>query len=234
VKALSDEKIIQSWEKNAHAWVNAIDKNEIESRIIVTNQAIVNVILSKEPTTVLDIGCGEGWLSRELNNAGIDTLGIDIVDEFISYAQHKGRGRFKTLAYEEVSAQTIKEKFDVIVCNFSLLGNESVQHLFKNIPTLLNKSSSFIVQTIHPLSGSNYREEDYNKNKDGWRKGSWQGFNNNFCDPAPWFYRTMESWKSLFLDNGFQLSEILEPHPPNKKAPASIIFIGELVFTEVV
>ena len=66
--------------------------------------------------------------------------------KLIEYAQKEGGGRFKTITYEDLSRDEIEEKFDVIVCNFSLLGNESVNHLFQQAPSLLNVGGFLIVQ----------------------------------------------------------------------------------------
>ena len=57
---------------------------------------------------------------------------------------------------------------------------------------------------------------------------SWTGFSNNFTNPPPWYFRTLETWKELFYHNGFSLSEILEPLNPKTKSFTSIIFIGEI------
>ena len=67
----SDQKIIDSWKSNALPWVIAVRTNEIESRLLVTNKAIIDAVLAQAPKTVLDVGCGEGWLIRELKKAGI-------------------------------------------------------------------------------------------------------------------------------------------------------------------
>ena len=216
----SDQKIIDSWKKNVQPWVVAVRTDEIESRLLVTNKAIIDAVLSQSPKTVLDVGCGEGWLVRELNKVGIKSLGIDAVPKLIEYAQKAGGGRFKVITYESLSSAEIEEKFDVIVCNFSLLGNESVSHLFQQAPLLLNEGGSLIVQTINPLTES---REQY---KDGWREGSWVGFNHKFRDPAPWYFRTLETWEILFLNNGFKLSKMLEPLNKKTKMSASVIFIG--------
>ena len=220
MEKFSDQKIIDSWKNNAHPWVVAVRMNEIESRLLVTNTAIIDVVLAQAPETVLDVGCGEGWLIRELNKVGIKSLGIDAVPKLIEYAQKEGGGRFKMITYGDLLSDEIEEKFDVIVCNLSLLGNESVNHLFQQAPSLLNDSGSLIVQTIHPVT------ESREKYKDGWREGSWKGFNNKFRDPAPWYFRTLETWETLFLNNGFKLSKILEPLNRKTKTPASVIFIG--------
>jgi 2-polyprenyl-3-methyl-5-hydroxy-6-metoxy-1,4-benzoquinol methylase len=219
----SDEKILESWHQNAKAWINSIEHHEIESRILVTNKAIVDCILDKKPLNVLDIGCGEGWLSRELNNFGIQTLGIDAVPELIDEATKKGKGNFKLLPYEGISNANIHEKFDVAVCNFSLIGNESVKKIFKNLPELLTKNGYFIIQTIHPILGCG--DSAY---QDGWRKGSWKGFSDSFTNPAPWYFRTLDTWINLFVTNGFIINSIIEPINPKTKSIASILFVGKL------
>ena len=57
---LNDKQIIHSWEKNAKAWIEAIQNEEIESRKLVTNQTIIDAIVAYKPATALDVGCGEG------------------------------------------------------------------------------------------------------------------------------------------------------------------------------
>jgi 2-polyprenyl-3-methyl-5-hydroxy-6-metoxy-1,4-benzoquinol methylase len=219
----NDLQIIDSWKKNVRPWVTAIREGQIASRVAVTNEAIVTVVLQRQPKTVLDIGCGEGWLVRELARLGINALGVDVVPEFIDIAKQAGSGRFQTLAYEEVNADTLNETFDVVVCNFSLLGKESVECLFQRVPSLLNVGGAFIVQTLHPVAACG--EQPY---RDGWREGSWTGFSDQFCDPAPWYFRTLETWLALYAANGFKQTIFLEPLNPNTTQRASVIFVGEL------
>ena len=218
-----EENIINSWNQNASAWVNAIQKNEIESRILTTNKIIIDTIVEKRPKKVLDVGCGEGWLSRTLSNLGINALGIDVVPELINEAKKQGGGRFEILSYQELSNKSIKEKFDMVVCNFSLLGNESVNKLFKCLYELLNENGFIIIQTIHPFS--EFSGHDY---KDGWRKGSWTGFSNKFTNPPPWYFRTLETWKNLFHENRIDLCEIIEPKNPLTQKFESIVFVGKI------
>ena len=69
------------------------------------------LVLAQVPKTVLDIGCGEGWLVRELDKVGIETLGIDAVPQLIDYAQKEGSGGYRTLTYEALSHSEINEQF---------------------------------------------------------------------------------------------------------------------------
>ena len=64
IHSSNDRKIIDSWHRNAAPWSLAIREDQIESRTLVTNQAIVDAIVSRSARTLLDIGCGEGWLAR--------------------------------------------------------------------------------------------------------------------------------------------------------------------------
>ncbi len=218
----SDQKIIESWKKNIDPWVKAIRDGEVESRVLVTNNAIIEAIRDKKPASVLDLGCGEGWLVRALEKSKIPTLGLDVVPEFIEFASQEGAGRFMTVPYEDLATQLTHEKFDIVACNFSLLGDKIVEKIFQSIPALLNQRGLLIVQTIHPKFCEPGLYED------GWREGSWKGFSHKFSDPAPWYFRTLETWKSLFFHYGFELTEILEPLNPKTQKPASVIFVGEL------
>lgn len=220
--SFSDAKIVESWGINAHPWTAAVRGGQIESRKQITDQAIVDAILSRSPSSVLDIGCGEGWLGRELATRNIPVIGVDAVPEFIEAAQRAGVGDFRPMSYEEIAAGKLKISVDVIVCNFALLGKESVEGIFRATPSLLNSQGSFIVQTLHPVITCG--DLPY---RDGWREGSWAGFSSDFSDPAPWYFRTLESWIKLFMNSGFWLREIHEPLHPKTQKPASVIFVGE-------
>lgn len=221
---LSDTAIVHSWHKNAQPWTTAVREGHIQSRKLITDRAIVDAVVDQHPRSVLDLGCGEGWLARALSAKGIDVLGIDVVPELVKQAQSMGGGQFEVLSYEAIGAGKLNQQFDVAVSNFALLGHESVLGLFQKMPSLLAPNGSFIVQTIHPVVGCGaYRYED------GWREGSWAGFSHDFSDPAPWYFRTLESWVRLYSDHGFRLKEMREPLHPQLEKPASVVLIGVLI-----
>lgn len=223
MKQLSDQKIVESWKNNIGPWIQAIQNEEIESRVLTTNQAIIDTVLQFKPKTILDVGCGEGWLIRRLAKEGIHGLGVDIIPAFIEYAQKQKVGQFKVLAYENFHYDSILRTFDAIVCNFSLLGKESVEHIFKQAPALLNENGRLIIQTIHPLEANG--SEVY---QDGWRPGSWTGFSEQFSDPAPWYFRTLDSWIQLFISNDFDKPVIYETVQQTSGKKMSIIFTGQV------
>jgi SAM-dependent methyltransferase len=219
-----DTHIIDSWNKNAAPWVTAVREGEIESRILATNQAIVDAVRSLSPATGLDIGCGEGWLVRALS--GIAMTGVDVVPELVDAARQAGGGDFHVMSYEEIARGQLRLAVDVAVCNFSLIGEDAVAGLFRAAPTYLKPGGFLVVQTMHPFTACG--DAPY---QDGWREGSWAGFNAGFADPAPWYFRTLHSWVRLFTDHGLRVHELREPLHPKTGKPASLILVGSLVNT---
>ena len=179
----------------------------------------IDTLVWRGPSDRIGIAAtGKGY--AEVREA-LDVLGIDAVAALIDTARQLGGGRYCTLSYEQMAQRPPDERFDTAVCNFSLLGRESVTGLFATLAGLLNARGCLIVQTIHPLVACG--DQPY---RDGWREGSWQGFSDAFSDPAPWYFRTLESWTQLFVENDFALTRVSEPLNPQTGKPASVLFVG--------
>ncbi|WP_368737936.1 class I SAM-dependent methyltransferase [Massilia sp. CCM 8734] len=172
------------------------------------------------PATGIDIGCGERWLVRALD--GVAMTGVDVVPALIEQARRASEGDYRVLSYEEIAAGKLAMRADVAVCNFSLLGKESVDGLVRAATSFLTPGGALIVQTIHPLAAG--AAADY---RDGWRAGSWAGFSDAFSDPAPWYFRTLASWLSLFRESGLTLVDLREPAHPESGVLLSLILVGE-------
>ena len=218
----NEQRILQSWQRNAVSWSRAVRAGAIDSRRQVTDQAIVQAISDYQPQSVIDIGCGEGWLARELHLRGMEVTGIDATPALVDAANKSGKGSFYCVEYTQLSsiAQYANGPFDMAVCNFSLLGDSSTQAVIAQLRDLVKPKGYALIQTLHPRECAG--KQLY---KDGWRETSWEGFDGSFTDPAPWFFRTIHSWRALFQRNDFSLQEVREPVFPNSGRAASVIFI---------
>jgi 2-polyprenyl-3-methyl-5-hydroxy-6-metoxy-1,4-benzoquinol methylase len=219
-----DFQILNTWNLNARAWINTIANNRIETRRLVTNRAIEETIVSLHPKKMLDLGCGEGWLIRALQEKLPDTdfYGIDAIAELIDAAKklHPGAS-FLTHSYESIIDGGFKpaHTFDVIAINFALFGKDIVGDLMKTIRLFISSGGHLVIQTLHPHTSN--AVEPYT---DGWRQGNWNGFSDDFKSPAPWYFRTFESWINLFTESGYSIKKIQEPIHPVSLQPASVIF----------
>ena len=219
---MSDSEVIQAWKENAAPWTHAVRGKKIESRNLVTDAAIVDAVMSRSPRTVLDIGCGEGWLSRALAERGASVTGVDVVPELIEKARAAGGADFRVMSYEEIAAGALDISVDAAVANFALIGGDAVDGLMRTAHKLLTAGGALIVQTPHPVVAGG--DAPY---VDGWREGSWAGCGENFSRPAPWYFRTIETWVRLVVESGLDLVELREPIHPNSGKPASLIVIAE-------
>ena len=216
-----EEHIIRSWQANAASWIDLVQSGEIESRKLITDKAIVETVIAAKPASVLDIGCGEGWLAKQLYDQGIGVSGIDIVPGFIIKAREKVPGEFLVASYEDIASKTVSfsSLFDAIVINFALLGQESTENLLRSLPGYLNRNGKLFIQTLHPFARKEM--DDYTS---GWKPGSWEGLPGQFTMPYQWYFRTLEDWMELLTDSGFYEVHITETKHPVSGKLSSIIF----------
>ena len=95
-------------------------------------------------------------------------LGLDVTAQLIGEAREAGGSDFSVISCENIAAGRLKASVDQAVCNFALLGKESVANLFLAIPSLLNGRGARVVQTLYPvkplllgnLRFNEFREQD--------------------------------------------------------------------------
>ncbi|HEX9986617.1 MAG TPA: class I SAM-dependent methyltransferase [Thermoanaerobaculia bacterium] len=203
------DQLRRSWLTNAAAWTEAVREQRIASRQLGTDAAIVAAVLDRSPRDVLDLGCGEGWLTRALAAQGMTVTGVDVSPALIEAAHALGGGTFQTLPYDELD--TLTATFDVIVANFSLFEEQ-----LPDVRPLLNPGGAFIIQTLHPaFAGPPYA--------DGWRVETFATLP-GFTEEMPWYFRTLGSWVRALADAGLRLEELREPLHPETGVPLSVIF----------
>ena len=215
------EQLARSWRSNAQAWTGAVRGQQIESRRLVTDAAIVQATLARTPRRVLDVGCGEGWLCRALAAHGIEAVGVDASAPLIDAARAAGGAAYHVRSYAElVSAPEELGHFDAVVCNFALL-EADLSALLAALRSLLRAGGVLLIQTVHPWTARG--EAPY---RDGWRTETFAGFGAGFTEAMPWFYRTLESWVASLRAAGWRIEEIGEPPHPQTGEPASLVLVA--------
>jgi 2-polyprenyl-3-methyl-5-hydroxy-6-metoxy-1,4-benzoquinol methylase len=202
VRDSQEQHIVRAWHANAEPWSRAVRSGGIASRALATDRAVLEALAAHGAKRVLDVGCGEGWLTRALEARGLHAVGIDMVPALIAHARELG-GEFHVIDYKDLAAGALPSgPFDAAVCNFSLLGDDSVAGLLRALPKQLVADGRLVIQTLHPK----------------------RGCGEDFSDPPPWYFRTLESWHELIERSGFVLEELSEPALPGTSTPVSVIF----------
>lgn len=221
---LNEQRIVESWTDNAEAWTRVVRDGLIPSRRAGTDAAIVAACDQSGDGPLLDIGCGEGWLVREMAQRGVVAFGIDVSVPLISRAAELG-GDFAVVTYAEIVADgtVAAGPWQTIVCNFSLLG-DPVSPLLAALRTRLAPRGRVLVQTVHAWTARGdapYRSE--------WRTEAFDAFAVPFPTPMPWYYRTLASWHEQFALAGLRVVRLDEPVHPTIGAPLSLLFHCEAV-----
>ena len=216
-----ESTLLQSWHHNAQSWIEAIRTGTIESRLQVTDQAILLAVLGRQPEHVLDLGCGEGWLLRALADSAIQAVGVDGDAALVEAARAAGSSRVHLASYEElVEAKVdIGSNYDLICANFALL-HQDIIPLLTAMNALLVPGGTLVIQTLHPWTAA---AGDY---QDGWREETFAGFKGQW-QPMPWYFRTLSSWLNALDMAGFRLAGLQEPQHPQSPVPQSLLLVAE-------
>ena len=99
------------------------------------------IIENFNPKTVVDYGCGAGYLVKELNERGIDTIGfegfevaLEVIDEDI---------KDKVYIHNLLDGELIQyKKYDLCICTFVM------EHIDRNLTDTLMKTMTNLSDTI--------------------------------------------------------------------------------------
>lgn len=219
---MSEDAIIRSWLANAGAWTEVVRTDGIQSRRLGTNAAVVAAIAALEPASLLDVGCGEGWLCREFTARGVDCTGVDASGLLVDVARQSGGGRFEAIDYAALAeGDALSGPFDAIACNFALLGEE-ILPLLAGLRRRLSATGRLVLQTVHPLVAG--ADGDY---IDGWRTETFAAFGaGRFPAEMPWYFRTLSRWVEDLGKAGFVVEQVREPPDPNTGRPLSLLLVA--------
>jgi len=78
------------------------------------HEQIVELILSRKPSSVLDVGCAYGYIVKRLRERDIDAYGIDISNYAISHAPEEAKPYLQVASAHEIPYPD--KRFDLIFC----------------------------------------------------------------------------------------------------------------------
>ncbi|KFL37566.1 hypothetical protein N788_09265 [Arenimonas donghaensis DSM 18148 = HO3-R19] len=219
---MGEDAIIRSWLANADAWAEVVRTDGIESRRLGTNAAVVEAIAALAPATLLDVGCGEGWLCREFAARDVRCTGVDASASLVHAAREAGDGHYEVLDYAALAAgDALPGPFDAIACNFALLG-EDILPLLASLRRRLSATGRLVLQTVHPLVAG--ADGDY---ADGWRTETFAAFGaGRFPASMPWYFRTLSRWVDDLGKAGLGVERVREPMDPNTGRPLSLLLVA--------
>ena len=208
------------WETHADWWQKGFTDGadpEYEEQILP-----LAVDLLKGFDRILDVGCGEGQITRRLNMANSQILGIDATWAQISEAA----ARSSDESYVRASAEAIPFKnrvFDAAIACLVFEHIVEMEDAIREVARVLRPSGRFVLMLNHPLlqtPGSGWVDDHMVDPPDQyWRIGDYLIEQETVEEVElgvhiPFVHRPLSIYVNTLSENGLTVERMLEPSPP--------------------
>jgi len=157
---------------------------------------------------VLDVGCGEGRLSRALRRRGHDVVGIDVAPRLIELAlQSDPGGNYRVAQAEELPLAD--GEFDVVIAFNVLMNVDDPATAVREAARVLRRGGRLCASIVHPLASAGSWREDvfivghYLQARPHEERVGDLVFAN--------VHRPLEMWSRFLEDAGLLFETLLEP-----------------------
>jgi ubiquinone/menaquinone biosynthesis C-methylase UbiE len=115
--------------------------------------AVYSIIGNPKGKIIYDIGCGNGYVSRNLTQKGAKVFASDISSKMIEIAKEKSKGfDIYFSLHDAVEFSKYKDNmFDVVVMNMVIHYIKDLEKLFQGISRVLKKNGLFVFSSNHPF-----------------------------------------------------------------------------------
>ncbi|NHJ06160.1 MAG: class I SAM-dependent methyltransferase [Candidatus Heimdallarchaeota archaeon] len=178
---------------------------------------------------ILDAGCGNGYLSRQMTKKGAKVVGVDISKHFIGFCKKRDKEETLGCQFHTGSLTDMpfldSETFDLVVSNIVMIDVQDYKSAFREINRVLKPKGRFVWSNLHPNFG-NFNQIFYRLPFDTPRNEermflmidryfdsgailtSWGNIK-----PIWQFHRTLQEYSQALNNAGFLIKEIIEPKP---------------------
>lgn len=240
----SDNKA-HSWKANTCDYTKLIDEsdnffNSVYYQLLVKTLLQLVKNYSDKRESVLDFGCGEGYLTREIAGLNRVISGCDISEYLLNVARNKSSHiNYWKENFEKVN-QHHRKKFDLVISNLVIMYIKNLSNYLANLSDYLAKKKTAIITLSHPCFYQNQNKNWFNSTKitpftigDYFTESSYEkDISGQFR--VLHYHRTLETYLKYFRQYNMQIIEIREPKivKPNNillgkaaKIPFFLIFV---------
>ncbi len=152
---------ITEWIANSDFWLqgNMRHINDVKGKAIEIIQSLLpHSNKCKERRTLVDVGCGEGWIYRAIKEANIDVkyYGIDFNKPFITELNKRyKKDKEAVFLVDDIEEKEIKEltgKADVVVNAFNFFEIPDLGKAMLHTSNLIKENGYLVILTIDPIT----------------------------------------------------------------------------------
>ncbi len=121
----TDSGALAAWSEGAEAWDVFVESGADYYRHEVHGPALLAACGLMRRQRVLDLGCGQGYFSRQLASSGAQVLAVDIAPKLLALAEARETRDPLGVEYRQLSAAAIAnhwppDSFDLVAACMSL------------------------------------------------------------------------------------------------------------------
>lgn len=229
-RSFRDEDVRAAWDHAAEAWDDFVESGKDYYRHEIHGPAMLAVCEPLLGRHVLDLGCGQGYFTRQLAQCGAQAVGVDISEELLGFArEHEAEEQlgidYRLMNASDVHLHFAAGSFDLVTACFSLHDMANPAAALASACTVLKDDGRMAFAIPHPATDTPYREWEIDK--DGARGAlkinhyfesgptvlHWKMKRLIYPWDAPYWRHTLSEWSAMIAEAGFYIRQLHEPHP---------------------
>ncbi|MBI4426617.1 MAG: class I SAM-dependent methyltransferase [Candidatus Kerfeldbacteria bacterium] len=224
-----------SWDKVAEWWDRAAGETGVWHQEHDIDPVVRRLLGRVKSRVILEIGCGNGYFSRQLARAGAEVTAIDKSKKFVSLAQEKKKRHPLRIHYLQHDAVNLKGlgslKFDIVLANMVLMDVPHFHQVMKEVARVLKSSGRFVFSIVHPLYSDWQHAVVSYKGKKYYARVLKKYMSETDNDRMHWksghatihYHRPLQSYIHALRDAGFLVRDIYEIRTSRKlvRAPSA-------------
>jgi SAM-dependent methyltransferase len=148
-----------AWEENAANWVRWAREPGHDSYWRFHRERFLDLVPAPGRVT-LDVGCGEGRLSRDLKDHGHDLIGVDASETMIAAAREADPGSTYVVG-DAASLPFSDGHADLVVSFMSLMDIDDMSGAVRELARVLEPGGRLAIAIVHPMNSAHeYDRED--------------------------------------------------------------------------
>jgi ubiquinone/menaquinone biosynthesis C-methylase UbiE len=201
--------IVNCWDTKASQWKTLVGQRGDNNRFFNSDPILWQLLGDVSGKSVLDAGCGTGYLSALIAQKSAQVTGVDIspkmIQEAQSFALETGRQiDFRVDSCSELSSIS-DSSMDAIVSNYVMMDLPDLPQAMANFHRVLKPGGKCVLVFSHPCFDELTENEMY---FDEIKKiDRWGLFDSDFL----YFHRPLSEYWKAFKKAGFTVEEFDEP-----------------------
>lgn len=213
------DEVRDFWDRTADDWEIQVGDEGDSNRRLNSDPVLWRFAGEVRGLTVLDAGCGTGYLSRKLHEMGASVTGVDLSEKMIEIA----RGKSPDVEFIVDSCSELKAledgRFDLVIANYVLMDAPDLDGSMRAFSRVLKTGGIAVVVFSHPCfpAGRSSVSEEGDEVRYTW---SFPYFERARCVDPPWahfksefiwFHRPLSDYWKAFKESGFDVVDFEEP-----------------------